>query len=47
MSVRHHDDCSRKQPGNDVSVINLKMVHNVRLDQAFQVIMSVLQCLRR
>lgn len=29
VPIRHRDDCSRKQRGNCVSVINLETVHNV------------------
>lgn len=47
VSVRHHGDCSRKQPWNDASVIHLKVEHNFRLDRAFQMIVSRLRCLRR
>lgn len=39
VSVSYQGVCSRKQPGNCVSVPNL-LVHNVRLAQAFQIIPS-------
>lgn len=39
VSVRYQGVCSRKQPGNCVSVPNL-LVHNVRWAQAFQIIPS-------